>query len=115
MRRRVADQGVRQLLVVDELAALERIGQVLVQRIRRIEDGVVATLDHPRAAALADQPLGRQDDAQARIRPRRVQRREQARAPPEPRISTSQAMSSPDTRLTRASARYGDPAPRPGD
>src|SRR5437870_3682954 len=76
-RWRVADERVGELLVVDELSTLERVGEMFVQGISRIENGVVPALHHARAAAFANQPFGSKDDAQARIRPCRVERREQ--------------------------------------
>src|SRR5439155_1838793 len=62
---RFGDQRPHQLLIVDEAAALERVEQVRLERIGRSEHGVVASLDHPRAAGAAEQALDDDPDAQA--------------------------------------------------
>src|SRR5207249_1425007 len=53
----LVDQDPGQLLVVDEAAAFYRIGEVHLEGVARVEDGVVATLDHAGAAALGDEAL----------------------------------------------------------
>ena len=78
--RRLRDQRPHQLLVVDEAAALQRVGQVGVERVGRGEDRVVAALDHARAAGAAEQPLhddGHSSDGRRRRRagPRRARPR----------------------------------------
>ena len=62
--RRVVDERPGELLVVEELAALERVLEMQIDRVARIEHGVVAALDHPRAAGPADRALADDGDLQ---------------------------------------------------
>ena len=78
--RRVAHQRPGELLVVEELAALDGVAEVQRHRVARVEHDVEAALHEPRAAALADQALGRHDDVEPRIGVIGVQRRHQAGA-----------------------------------
>src|SRR5439155_1284069 len=77
---RFGDQRPHQLLIVDEAAALERVEQMRLERIGRSEHGVVAALDHPRAAGAAEQALDDDPDAQAWRRVGGVQRSAEAGA-----------------------------------
>ena len=58
------DEGPGQLLVGQPLAALDRVHEVALDRVAGRERHVVAALDHAGAAALAEQPLDRDGDAQ---------------------------------------------------
>ncbi len=51
------DERPDQLLVIDPAAAGQRVEEVRVEGIGRGEHGVVAALDHPRAAGPAEQAL----------------------------------------------------------
>ncbi len=75
------DQRVDQLLVVDPAAALERVEQMRLERVRRGEDRVVAALHHARAARAPEQALDRDGHLQVRRAVGRVQRRAEAGAP----------------------------------
>ena len=75
-----ADERPREILVRQPLAALDRVHEVALDRIARRERDVVAALDHPRAAALAEQSLDGDRDVERRVDVVRVQRGEQSRA-----------------------------------
>ena len=74
-------QQPRELLVVEPVAALDRVHEMALDRVARRERDVVAALHHARAAAFAEQALHRDGDVESRDwRCLRVQRREQPRA-----------------------------------
>ena len=70
----VIDQDPSQFLVVDERTALDGVFEMLLERVVRVQDGVVAALHHPGAAALPYLPLGYHDDMQAGVLAVSVQR-----------------------------------------
>ncbi len=65
--RGLLDQGLGQVLVVEVLAALEGVHQVLLMGVLRVEHDVEAALNHAAAAAFALERLGHDEDVQVRI------------------------------------------------
>ncbi len=63
---RLAHERPHELLIVDPAPALEGVAQVGLERIGRGEDGVVAALDHARAARAPQEPLDDDGDSQRR-------------------------------------------------
>ncbi len=63
----VLNERPRQLLIVDVPAALERVGVVQIERVARVEHGIVAALHHDGATGPADDPLAHERDAQAGV------------------------------------------------
>ena len=74
------DQLPCQFLVRQPLAALDGVHEMALHRVADMERDVVPALNHPRAAAFADQALGHQGDVQSRVAVVGMQRREQAGA-----------------------------------
>jgi hypothetical protein len=74
------DQRPGELLVVQPLAALDRVHEMALDRVARREGDVVAALDHARAAALAEQALDRHGHLELGRPQLGVQRSKQARA-----------------------------------
>ena len=68
-----------EVLVGQPLAALDGVHEMALDGVAGVERDVVAALHHARAAALAEQALGRDGDAQVGIGLVRMQRREQPR------------------------------------
>ena len=64
--RRLGDEGPDELLVVDPAAARQGVVEVRVEGVGGGEHGVVAALDHPRAAGAPEQPLD--DDGHGEMR-----------------------------------------------
>src|SRR5205823_11566228 len=62
--RCVGDQRPGELLIVDETAPANRVLEMRLERIGRVEHGVIAALHHPRAATLAEQPFRDDCDVQ---------------------------------------------------
>ena len=77
---RIVHQRPGELLIIEKLAALDRVVEMFVERVGRVEDAVVAALDHPRAARLADEAFHRDDDAGPRVGGGDMQRGEHAGA-----------------------------------
>jgi hypothetical protein len=75
---RIVHEGPGELLVVEELAAFDRVVEMLVEGISRVENAVVTALHHPRATGLADEAFHGDDDAGGRISGRDVKRGEHA-------------------------------------
>jgi hypothetical protein len=86
---RLVDQGPGELLVGEPLAAFDRVHEVALDRVALGECDVVAALDHPGAAALAQEALDGDGDGKRRIGLVRVKAQRRARRPPEPRIRMS--------------------------
>ena len=74
---RLGHQGPGQFLVVKPLAALDGVHEVALGGIALGQRHVVAALDHPRAAGLAEQALDADRDVQVGFALQGVQRREQ--------------------------------------
>src|SRR6266545_2384624 len=62
--RSFGDQRPDQLLIVDPAAALKRVEKMRVERIGLAEHGIVAALDHARAARAAEQTLDDNGDGE---------------------------------------------------
>ena len=77
---RAGDQRPGEVLIREPFAALDRVHEVALDRVAGGERDVVASLNHARAAAFAEQTLDRDGDRQRRVRRLCVQRGEQARA-----------------------------------
>ena len=77
--RSLLDQFPGQFLVVDPRAAFDGVGEMPIERIGRIQHGVVPALHHARAAALSEQSFDGDHDLELRDFVR-VQRRQQAGA-----------------------------------
>ncbi len=82
-----ADAGLRaghqrpgEVLVIQPLAALDRVHEVSLDRIAGCERNVVSALNHARAAGFSEQALDRNRDLERGIGLVRVQRREQTGA-----------------------------------
>ena len=75
---RIVDECPSEFLVVEELAAFDRVVEVFVEGVGRVEYAVVAALDHSRAAGLADEAFHGDDDACLRVGGGDVQRGEHA-------------------------------------
>ena len=73
----VRDERPREILVGEPRAAFDRVPEVLLDRIARRQCDVVAALDHPRAAAFAEQSLDGDRDRQRQVRLMRMQRGKQ--------------------------------------
>ena len=71
---RPVHQRPGEILVGQPLAALDRVHEVALDRIAGRERDVVAALDHPRAAAFAEQALHRNSHGEIRVRLLRMQR-----------------------------------------
>ena len=63
---RIVHQRPGEFLVVEELAAFDRVVEMLVEGVGRVEHAVVAALDHARAADLADEAFHGDDDLETR-------------------------------------------------
>ena len=77
---RGAHQRPGELLVRQPFAALDRVHEMALDRVARVERHVVAALHHARAAAFAEQALGRDRDVEIGIGLVGMQRREQTGA-----------------------------------
>ncbi len=77
---RFGDERPGEFLVVQELAACDRVAEVPFRGIGGIERRVEAALHEPRAAALADEALRGEHDVEGRVRVVGVQRGHQTRA-----------------------------------
>ena len=73
-------QRPREILIGQPLAAVDRVHEMPLDRVAGRKRDVVPALDHPRAAALAEQAFHRDGDRKRRVRLVRVQRGEQAGA-----------------------------------
>ena len=69
-----------EFLVVEELAAFDRVVEMFVEGVGRVENAVVAALHHARAAGLAYETFHGDDDAGLRVGRGDMQRGEHAGA-----------------------------------
>src|SRR5205085_5859861 len=65
---RTGDQRPGEVLIGQPLAALDRVHEVALDRVACSKRDVVASLDHARATALAEQSLDRDGDRQRWVR-----------------------------------------------
>ena len=86
---RAGHERPREVLVRQPLAAFDRVHEVPLDRVALRQRDVVAALDHPRAAALAEQALDRDRDVERGIRRACACSAAKSPAPPAPRISRS--------------------------
>ena len=77
---RRAYQRPGELLMRQPFAALDRVHEMALDRIARVERHVVAALHHARAAAFTEQALARDRDVETGIGPVGMQRRKQTGA-----------------------------------
>ena len=77
---RLGHERPGELLVGQPLAALDRVHEMPLDRVALVNGHVVAALHHARAAAFADEALGRDGNIERRIGGVRMQRGEQAGA-----------------------------------
>jgi len=104
--RRLGDESPDELLVVDPAAARQGVEEVRIEGVGRGEHGVVAALDHPRAAGAAEQPFD--DDGHRQVR--RAVRGVQSRAEPGAAGAQDQEIGLEDV----DGALRGDYSPGPG-
>ena len=74
---RAFDQPPGEILVVQPLAAFDRVHEVAFERVTRSQRHVVSALDHAGAAALAEQAFHRDGDLEVRVLVMRMQRCQQ--------------------------------------
>jgi hypothetical protein len=65
--RRGFDQGPGQLLIVEVRTSLDRVAEVVVERVSRVQDGVIPTLHHACTSRFAQQSLDGDEDRGAPI------------------------------------------------
>src|SRR5207247_4791886 len=76
--RSIFHQGPGQLLVVEKSPPFDGVFEVRLDRVLWIEHDVIAALDHPSAAALAEHAFGDQRDVEGAVAPESVERRHQS-------------------------------------
>ena len=101
---RAGDERPREVLVRQPLAALDRVHEMALDRVAWRQRDVVAALDHPRAAALAEQALDRDGDVRARDWRACACSAAKSPAPPAPRIRRSVRSGASRRRRARGSA-----------
>ncbi len=78
--RRVVDERPGQFLVIEELSAREGVVEVRLQRVERVEYGVVSTLHHAGAPRPAHSTLADDGDVEIRVSVMNVHHAHQASA-----------------------------------